>query len=115
MSRPGSALMIKADASTLQAIRSFLAGRGFQGVIRVDLQFDGCCDPSLRLGLDSIRESDLVEELEGVTFAMAPDTYQLVGEVTISYVDGADENGFVLTSSNPISEWDGLTMGKIRI
>jgi Fe-S cluster assembly iron-binding protein IscA len=107
--------MIKADASALRAIKSFLAGRGFQGAIRVDLQFGGCCDPSLGLGLDSIRESDLLEELEGVTFAMAPDTYQLVGGVTISYVHGTDEKGFVLTYSNPISEWDGFTIGKIRI
>jgi Fe-S cluster assembly iron-binding protein IscA len=107
--------MIKADASTLQAIRLFLAEKGFQRPIRIDLQFSGCCDPSLGLSLDTIHASDLMQELEGVTFAIAPDTYQLVGEVTISYVDNVDEKGFVLTSRNPVSEWEGFTISKIRV
>jgi Fe-S cluster assembly iron-binding protein IscA len=98
-----------------QAIRSLLSERGVQGPVRIEVQFAGCCDPSLGLIVDTVRESDLVEEVDGLTFVISPETHQLVGEVRISYVDEAARKGFVLTSSKPISEWDGFAAGSIKM
>jgi len=94
-----------------QAIRLSLAEVGVHGPVRIEIQSSGCCDPSLSLIVDTIRESDLVEEVDGVTFVVSPETRELVGEVTISSTD----DGFVLTSSRPLSEWDGFAPCKIRM
>jgi Fe-S cluster assembly iron-binding protein IscA len=106
--------LVTLDPGAGQAVKSFLSERGIQGPIRIEVQFSGCCDPSLGLIVDTVRESDLVEELDGLTFVISPETHQLVGEVRISYRDDAGRKGFVLTSSRPISEWDGFATCSIR-
>ena len=98
-----------------QAIRSLLSEGGVQGPVRIEVQFTGCCGPSLGLMVDTVRESDLVEELEGLTFVISPDTHQLVGEVRISCADDAGRKEFVLSSSEPISEWEGFATCGIRM
>lgn len=94
--------------AAVAAIKAFLAEAGAQGAVRVELASSGCCDASLALRVDAPRESDHVEEAEGVTFVIDPDTRDLVGEVRVFYVDEPGRKGFVLTSSNPVSEWDGF-------
>jgi Fe-S cluster assembly iron-binding protein IscA len=107
--------LVTLDSGASEAVKSFLSERGIQGPVRIELQFTGCCDPSLGLIVDTVRESDLVEESDGVTFVVSPETHQLAGEVTISYTDDAGRKGFVLTSSKPISEWDGFATCSIRM
>ena len=94
-----------------QAIRSALAEAGAQGPIRIAITSSGCCDPSFGLTVDRIREPDLVEEVDGVTFVIDLETHDLVGDVTI----GCKEDGFVVTSAKPLSEWDGFAPCKIRV
>jgi Fe-S cluster assembly iron-binding protein IscA len=94
-----------------QAIRSALAEAGVQGPIRIAITSSGCCDPSFGLGVDRIRESDLVEEIDGVTFVIDLETHDLVGDVTI----GCAEDGLVVTSAKPLSEWDGFAPCRIRM
>jgi Fe-S cluster assembly iron-binding protein IscA len=67
------------------------------------------------LRTDIILEADLTLELDGLTFVINPETYQLLGEVTVSYVDEMGKKGFVLTSSKPIGEWDGFGVSDIKI
>lgn len=93
-----------------QAIRSALAEASVQGPIRISITSSGCCDPSFALAVDRIRESDLVEEVDGVTFVMDLETHDLLGEVTID----CKEDGFVVTSAKPLSEWDGFAPCRIR-
>jgi Fe-S cluster assembly iron-binding protein IscA len=107
--------LVTLDPGAGQAVKSLLSERGVQGPVRIEVQFTGCCDPSLGLMVDTVRESDLVEELDGLTFVISPETHQLVGEVRISYTDEAGRKGFVLTSSKPISEWDGFATSSIRM
>ena len=107
--------LVKVSPAAHQAVKSLLSERGIQGPVRVELQFTGCCDPSLGLIVDTVRESDLVEETDGLTFVISPETHQLAGEVRISYTDDAGRKGFVLTSSRPISEWDGFAAGSIKM
>ena len=97
-----------------QAVKSALAEKGAQGPVRLELQFTGCCDPSLGLSVDTIRESDLVQEIDGLTFVMSPETHEVVGKVTISHKQEARRIVFVVTSSKPLSEWDGLLTCGIR-
>lgn len=96
-------------------IKSLLAEKNICQPVRIELDFSGCCDSSLCLRLSNITETDLTIELEGLTFIIAPETYQLTGEVTISYVDEVEREGFVLTSSKPAGEWDGFVVSDIKL
>jgi Fe-S cluster assembly iron-binding protein IscA len=86
-----------------------------QRPIRIELNFSGCCDASLCLRADTILEADLTMESDGLTFVINPDTYQLVGEVNISYADEMGRKGFVLKPSKPVGEWDGFGVSEIKI
>ena len=107
--------MVKLDARAAQAIRSFFAEKGLQRPLRIHLQFPGCCDASLCLSVDTIRESDLIEEVDGLVFVISPGTFELVGEIKISYRNEIGGIDFVLTSSKPVSEWAGFGVTNIRI
>jgi Fe-S cluster assembly iron-binding protein IscA len=107
--------IIKLEPGVSQVIKSFMADKGIRQPIRIDLRSSGCCDASLYLCMDDILDTDLTVELEGLTFVINPDTYQLVGEVTISYVDEMGGKGFVLSSSKPVGEWDGFGASEIKI
>jgi Fe-S cluster assembly iron-binding protein IscA len=98
-----------------QAIKSFLADKGLQKPVRIDLNFSGCCDSSLCLRVDNISETDFTLEIDGFIFVINPQTYELVGEVTISYVDEMKRKGFMLTSSKPVGEWDGFGVSDIKL
>ncbi len=100
--------LVTLDPGAGQAVKSLLSERGIEGPVRIELQFTGCCDPSLGLIVDTVRESDLVGESDGITFVISAETHELVGEVRISYTDDSGRKGFVLTSSKPISEWAGF-------
>lgn len=113
--KEGTIFGVKLEARAGQAIRSFLAEKGIQRPLRIHLQFTGCCDPSLGLSVDSIRESDLIEEVDGLTFVIGREVHQLVGDVSISYTDETGRKGFILTSDKPVSEWDGLGVCDIGI
>jgi len=65
--------------------------------------------------VDDVSESDLVEESDGLTFIMNPKNYELAGEVTITYAVEGWRQGFVLSSSNTISEWQGFSITEIKI
>ena len=107
--------LVKLNPAASQAVKSLLSERGVREPIRIELQFTGCCDPSLGLIVDRIRESDLVQEVDGLTFVIDPETHELAGEVKISYTEDAGRDRFVLTSSKPVSEWDGLITCSIRM
>jgi Fe-S cluster assembly iron-binding protein IscA len=98
-----------------QFIKAFLADKGTRQPIRIDLNFSGCCDASLCLRADTILEADLTLEFDGLTFAINRETYQLVGEVTISYIDEMGRKGFVLKPGKPVGEWDGFGVSDIKI
>jgi Fe-S cluster assembly iron-binding protein IscA len=105
--------LVTLELGASQAVRSALAEKGVEGPIRIELKSSGCCDPSLVLTVDTVRVSDLVEELDGVTFVVSPETHELVGEVKIACADDAGRRGFVLTSSKPLSEWEGFAVQSI--
>lgn len=107
--------MVKLEASAGQAIKAFFAEKGFQRPLRILLQSSGCCDPSLCLSVDTIRESDLIQEVDGLTFVISPEIQDLLGEVRISYTDEIGRTGFVLSSIKPVSEWEGFGVSRIRI
>jgi Fe-S cluster assembly iron-binding protein IscA len=106
--------MVKLEARASQAIKAFFAENRLHRPLRIHLQSTGCCDPSLCLSVDQIQESDLIQELDGLTFIISPETREVVGEVTISYVDEIGRQGFVITSSKPVSEWEGFGVTTIR-
>jgi Fe-S cluster assembly iron-binding protein IscA len=107
--------MITLAPEAVQAIRVFLVEQGLQKPIRIRLQSTGCCDASLGLIVDNIRQDDLAEEIEGLTFVISPEIHQLTGDITITYVDEEGRQGFILKSSKSISEWDGFGICTIKV
>ena len=105
--------MVKLEQGAGRAMRIFLEEKGLHQPVRIELQSSGCCDSLLGLRLDAVREADLVQEADGLTLVMSRETGRLAGEVTISYVDEAGRKGFVVTSSNPVSEWAGFGVCQI--
>ena len=45
--------LVKLNKAAGQAVKSVLAEKGSPGPVRIELQFTGCCDPSLGLIVDS--------------------------------------------------------------
>jgi Fe-S cluster assembly iron-binding protein IscA len=106
--------LVRLNPAASEAVKSILSKNGSQGPVRIELQFTGCCDPSLGLIVDPARESDLIEEVDGVTFVIDRPTHDLAGEVNIDYKDDNGRGAFILTSANPIGEWDGLITCTLR-
>jgi Fe-S cluster assembly iron-binding protein IscA len=106
---------VKLTPEAKRSIETFLKEKGVQDPIRIDIQSTGCCDPSLGLFLDRLRPADLVEKSDGLQFVISPDILKTVGEVTIAWVDERDKKGFVITSSKPLSEWEGFGVCDIQL
>jgi len=100
--------IIKLEQGVRRAIGSFMNEKNIQRPLRVDLNFSGCCDASLCLRVDDALENDVVSEIEGLTFVISPEIYELTGEISISYVNEQGRKGFVIKSSKPVSEWEGF-------
>jgi iron-sulfur cluster assembly protein len=94
------------------------AAAGLRGdksnAIRIRLQFAGCCDPTLGLAVDRVKDGDHFIEIDGLTLVIDPDTAATTGEVTVDYVDRGYESGFALTSAKPLSEWEGIALCRIE-
>jgi Fe-S cluster assembly iron-binding protein IscA len=106
---------VKLSQEAKRSIETFLKEKGIKDPIRIDIQSTGCCDSSLGLFLDRLRPADLVEEWDGLQFLISPDIHQTVGEVAIAWVDERDKKGFVITSSKPLSEWEGFGVCDIQL
>ncbi len=89
--------VIQLNQKAANAIRTFLAEKGIQKPIRVDLCFKGCCDPTLELRVDNAAGHDICLDPAGLQFIISPEVYELVGEVTISHVDEKGKKGFRVT------------------
>ena len=106
--------LINLDQPAIEAIRKELQRKGLPLTLRIEIRSTGCCDASLSLISNTAEESDLIESMEDLTIRMSPSTYELVGTVSISYVDDAQKKGFVLTSSKPLNEWEGFAACNIK-
>ncbi len=104
--------VVTMTAGASEAMKSLLAGKNAKGPVRIELQFTGCCDPSLGLLVDAAHDEDTVEEADGVTFVIDPAARELAGDVTIDYK--GEHEAFLVTSAKPIGEWDGLITCKLR-
>jgi Fe-S cluster assembly iron-binding protein IscA len=107
--------MVNLEPGASQVIKSFLANKSIRQPIRINLHFSECCNASPGLCVDTISETDLTLKLDGLTFVISPEIYQLSGEVIVSYVGEIGRKGSVLTPSKPISEWGGFAVGDIKI
>jgi len=106
--------VVNLEKGSGRAISAFLADRRLQKPVRIELRFTGCCESSLGLRVDEADEGDLMEKIDGLTFVIAADLHDLVGDVTISSADDGEEGEFILTSSKPLNEWAGFAACKIK-
>jgi len=107
--------MVQLAAGAGPAINSILATRGIRKPIRIDLHSTGCCDSSLCLCVDDLRDDDLKEQVENLIFIISPEIYDLVGEVKISLSAEKGKDGFVLSSSKPLNEWEGFGVCQLQV
>jgi Fe-S cluster assembly iron-binding protein IscA len=107
--------MIHLEESAGRAIKSLLGETGCQRTIRIELQSSGCCDASLGLRADRVREADIVEALDELRFVISPEVYRMFGEVRISYRDEPGGTGFMITSARPASEWEGFGVSTLKL
>ena len=67
------------------------------------------------MSAEAAHDKDLVIEIDGLVFSISPDAYGISGDINISYTDEAGRKGFSITSSKPVSEWDGFGVCSIKI
>ena len=81
------------------------------------LKFDQRDVVTRRLGMiaDTAEESDLIDEIDGLTILMRPALYAQVGEVSIFCAEDPEKNEFILVSDKPLSEWEGFGSSNIRL
>jgi iron-sulfur cluster assembly accessory protein len=104
--------MIEVSASASQAIKAFMQERNLDSPLRVLLQAGGCCGgPSLRLVLDEQKDGDQSHQVDGLTYLIAHDLADQSGTVKVDYVDNGWQQGFVLTSANPLAGSGGDSCG----
>jgi len=106
--------MITLETSAIHAIQAFLAGNGVETPIRLELQSAGCCDPVLGLRIDAARDTDIIYQIEGLTFVIDPKTEQHFGDFNIAYAEEIGRKGFIITSTVPVSEWAGFGVCDIK-
>ena len=106
--------VIKLERGAGRAISSFMKEKNINRPLRISLNFSGCCDASLGLCVDDACESDMVFETGGMTLVISPETYELTGKITVSYVNEPGRKGFIIKSSKPVSEWEGFGVSDIK-
>ncbi len=106
--------MIKLSPSDCTTIKAILSEKGLPCSVRIEIRSTGCCDASLSMTADTAEESDLIEEIAGLTIFMRPALYALVGEVSVRCVDDSRTNEFILVSEKPLNEWEGFAGSQIR-
>lgn len=107
--------MITVTPEALEVIRLFLEKNGLQKPVRIHLHSTGCCDASLGLMVDDIHEDDWKENLQGILFVIGREVNDLTGNITIAWAAEKHRTGFVLTSENAVSEWDGFGVYSIKV
>lgn len=100
---------IELGPGAARAIKARMAEKGARSAVRIEIRSSGCCDASLGLRADSVRESDLLYEADGITFVVDRETNDLVGRITISCAIEPGRTGFLITSSMPLNEWAGFS------
>jgi Fe-S cluster assembly iron-binding protein IscA len=106
--------IIKLEQGVSRAIGFFMKEKNIHRPLRIDLNFSGCCDASLCLCADDARENDMISEIEGLTFVISPETYELTAEITVSYVNEQERKGFIIKTSKPVSKWEGFGGSDIK-
>jgi iron-sulfur cluster assembly accessory protein len=98
--------MIEVSASASQAIKAFFEEKKLDSALRVLMQA-GCGGPALRLVLDEAKDSDLSFQVEGLTYIIDKDLSVQSGAVKVDFVDNGMQQGFMVTSANPIAAGEG--------
>jgi Fe-S cluster assembly iron-binding protein IscA len=106
--------MVTIDPVTIGVIISLLHEKRLPMAICIEIRSSGCCDSSLGIAAGTPGENDIVQTLEDLTVAIDQNVRNLVGDITISWVDEKDRKGFMIHSEKPLNEWAGFTPGSIR-
>lgn len=103
------------DQDACRSIKTMLADKGLPPAVRIEIHSTGCCDPSLGLIAAAPEEAELTEEIDGLVLIVSRKTVDVVGHISIACADDSEEDGFVVTSERPLSEWAGFGTCSLRL
>lgn len=107
--------IISLDPSACRAIKAALSEKHLPLSVRIEVCSTGCCDSSLGIAAGLIEIDDLSDQIDGLQVVMSPAVHKLVGEVSISYSNDAEQTGFMIVSERPLNEWAGFAASCIRL
>jgi len=91
-------MKIQTNDATIEAIKKVMEGQGDQPQnIRIYVAGMGCSGPSFGLTLDEKAEGDLVDDSNDVTFLLAKDIHDQMGDIIVELTEG----GYLVRPVNP--------------
>ena len=107
--------IISLDRSACLAIKAALSEKNLPLSVRIEIRSTGCCDASLGIAAGLIEINDLSDQIDGLQVVMSPAVHEIVGEVSISYINDAEQTGFIIVSEKSLNEWAGFAASCIRL
>jgi Fe-S cluster assembly iron-binding protein IscA len=107
--------IVSLDPSACLAIKTALSEKDLPFSVRIEIRSTGCCDASLGIAASMIEINDLSDQIDGLQIVMSPTVHELVGGVSISYRNDAEQTGFIIVSEKSLNEWAGFAAGCIRL
>ncbi len=91
--------MINVSADALEALDAFFTAKpDSQRVVRLFVAPGGCFGPVLNMAPDQVDEGDITASAGDITFCMAGQLFERVGELTVEM----DGEKFVISSERPL-------------
>ncbi|UCF82147.1 MAG: IscA/HesB family protein [Desulfobacteraceae bacterium] len=96
--------MIEVTEKAQEKIDNYLQENSVKAPIRIQVA-EGCCGgPYLGIAVDEFVEGDNRYEANGVTYVIAKDLIERVGQITIDFVEKKGMTWFQVSSQNPLPE-----------
>jgi Fe-S cluster assembly iron-binding protein IscA len=100
--------MLSVTEAAQNIVRDTLAEEKMEAPVRIFLNEDGGCGgPQLAITVSQTKDDDSVFELEGQTYLLNENLYELCGDVEVDYVDDGIRKGFIITSEKEFAQHGG--------
>ncbi len=98
--------MMEVTPAASEALKAVMAEKNLEPPIRIFLQ-SGCSGSQLALGIDQARDGDEQFDVDGVSYVVDKKLSDLVGDMKLDYLTDDGQQGFMLSSSNPLPQSSG--------
>ena len=96
--------MIEVTEKAQAKIDNYLQENSVQAPVRIQVA-EGCCEgPYLAMAVDEFKEGDNSYEANGVTYVIAKDLIEQLGQITIDFAEKDGMSWFQISADNPLPE-----------